>query len=374
MSKLTRSQRLMLYGLVIMALFSCAFPIAIFALNYQAIMEWFGQPSPVVQSLPSPPTVLPTVELTPSPTPTPPASPTPTEPPTPTLTPTPAAPGTPYDEQVAAEPRNPLLRLQRGYVYIELGAYPQAIYDFNTAIAVTETVEIQAQACLGRGRAHFYSGEWSAALMDFDLALELDPQLADAYLWHGYLLSEQREYGAALESLRRAVALDETAPLKHLRLAEALLGSGELAGATKYYQAALELDPGSMEAYVGLAIASAAAGDYELAESYLDQAVRLNPYDRRVLNGRAFIYARYRGERLFEAEQLARQAIARAETPLERARYLYTLAWVYYRKQLYEEALRTLEEAAALATIEGQVVYREIVELWTQVKTAQESP
>lgn len=376
MSKFTRSQRLMLYGLAAVTVFSCAFPIAILVLNYQAIIQWLGRSASSAQMPPSllpspspPPTlVLPTVE-TPSPTP----SPAPTEQPTATPTSTPAAPATTYDEQVASDPRNSLLRLQRGYAYIELGAYSEAIQDFNTAIALTETVEIQAQACLGRGRAHFHNGEWSAALVDFDLALELDPWLADAYLWRGYLLSERREYRAALEALRQAVALDGTDPLKYLRLAEASLGNDDLAGAERAYRAVLELAPRSLEAYVGLALVSAAAGNYEQAESYLDQAVRLSPYDPQLLNGRAYIYARYQGTRLFEAEQLARQALAKARYPLEKARYLYTIAWVHYRQNRYEEAQSVLAEAAALATIEGQVVYREITELWTQVQTAKEA-
>lgn len=373
MSKLTRSQRLMLYGLAIVTLFSCAFLVTIFALNYQAIIQWFTRStlSSSPPLLPSPSPVPPTIEPTASPTPTP--SPPPTEQPTATCTPTPAAPATPYDEQIAADPGNPLLHLQRGYAYIELAAYSEAIHAFNNAIVLTETVEIQAQACLGRGKAHFYNGEWSAALVDFDLALELDPQLADAYLWRGYLLSERREYGEALRALRQAVALDGTDPLKYLRLAEALLGNGDAAGAERSYRAALELAPRSLEAYIGLATASAAVGNYEQAESYLDQAVRISPYDPRLLNGRAYIYARYQAAHLFEAEQLARQALAKAQQPLEKARYLYTLAWVYYRQNRHEEAQNALTEAAALATIEGQVVYTEIVELWTEVQIARES-
>ncbi|MCX7682636.1 MAG: tetratricopeptide repeat protein [Anaerolineae bacterium] len=370
MSKLTRSQRLMLYSLAVVTVFSCAFPVAILVLNYQAIMQWLGRSTSSAQlppsPSPSPPTVPPTVE-TPSPTPSPP----PTEQPTATPTPTPAPPGTPYDEQVAADPHNPLLRLQRGYAYIELGAYSEAIYDFNTAIALTETVTIQAQACLGRGRARFHSGEWSAALMDFDLAIGLNPNLADAYLWRGYLWSERREYGAAVGDLRQAVALDGTDPLKYLRLADALLGRGDLPGAERAYRAALELAPRSVEACVGLAMVNAAQGNDEQAEAYLDQALRISPNDPQLLNGRAFIYARYRGDRLFEAEQLARQALAKARQPLEKARYLYTIAWAQYRQNRYEEALQTLAEAAALATIEGQVVYTEIIELGVQVQSAQ---
>jgi hypothetical protein len=59
---------------------------------------------------------------------------------------------------------------------------------------------------------------------------------------------------------------------------------------------------------------------------------------------------------------MAQRAAGGAEGDLEKARYLHTLGWVYYQQERYAEAVDRLEEAAELATVEGQVVYGEIVE------------
>jgi len=286
-------------------------------------------------------------------------SPTATASPTPTPTPIPAAPQTRYDLQVARDQGNPTLRLQRGYAYIDLGAYTYAIEDFDTAISLEGTL---AEAYLGRGEARFHLKEWSVALEDFEQALALNPDLADAHAWRGYLLSEQGKPGLALEALRQAVALDEADPVKHIRLAHALLRSGSPGEAKIEYTTVLSSEVRSVEAHVGRAMALAEQGDFDAALADLSSAQAFAPYDPVALNGQAWFYAWYRRSHLDEAQQLAQRAVAGAEDDLERARYLHTLGWVYYRQERYEEAVATLEEAAALATVEGQVVYGEILE------------
>ena len=56
---------------------------------------------------------------------------------------------------------------------------------------------------------------------------------------------------------------------------------------------------------------------------------------------------------------------------MERARYTHTLGWIYYQQGYLEQAITTLEEAAALATVEGEVVYNEILEHLEEIKAAQ---
>ena len=296
-------------------------------------------------------------DQTAQPTPSPTLTPTPL--PTPTPSPTPLVPQTRFDLQVAREPQNAMLRLQRGHAYIELDAPTSAIEDFDVAIELDETM---AEAYVGRGEAFFRIKEWSAALNDFQQALLLFPDYADAHAWRGYLLSEWGRYGPAVEALRKAIEYKEADPWTHVLLAQALLRSGDTGEAKIEYTAALALDDGSVEAYVGRAMAYAEEGDLDAAQADLDSAQKVAPYDPAALNGQAWLYARYREERLADAERMAERAIGGAEDELERARYLHTLGWVYYQQGRYAEAVATLEEAAELATVEGQVVYGEIVE------------
>ena len=175
----------------------------------------------------------------------------------------------------------------------------------------------------------------------------------------------------ALEALRQAVALDERDAWKHVLLAQALLRSASPEEAKVEYTAALALEPRSIEAYVGRAMAYAEQGDLEAAQADLYSALDISPYDRVALNGQAWVYAWYRHDHLAEAEQLAKRAAAGAEDDLERARYLHTLGWVYYQQDRFIEAVAVLEQAAALATVEGEVVYGEIQEHLEQAKAPQ---
>ncbi len=350
--KLTRSQLIVLIVLGVLTVGVCGCLAVIFVRNSQQI-------SGVLAPTPTPP---------PSATPTevPPPSPTPV--PSPTLTPTPVAPQTRYDLQVMGDPQNPTLRLQRGYAYIALGAYTCALEDFDAAIGLDASL---AEAYLGRGEIYYHVREWSAAAEDFERAQALNPDLADAHAWRGYLFSEWREYGPALEPLRQAVLLDEADPWKHLLLADALLHSGSPVEASAEYTAVLTLNVRSVEAYVGRAMALAEQGNLDGAQADLNSALDIAPYNPLALNGQAWFYVWYRHDNLVEAEQLAQRAIAGAEDDLERACYLHTLGWVYYEQGRYEEAAATLEEAAGLATVEGEVPYREILEHLEEVWAAQ---
>jgi len=277
-------------------------------------------------------------------------------------------PQTRYDLQVTRDPENPTLRLQRGHAYIGLGAYVHAIEDFDAAIDLDGTL---AEAYLGRGEARFYLKEWSAALEDFERALALNPGLAEAHAWRGSLLSEWGKHGPAIEALHRAIALDEADPIKHLWLAQTLLRSGSPGEARVEYTTVLSLQARSVEAHVGRAMVMAEQGDFDAALADLGSAQTLAPYEPVALNGQAWFYAWYRRSHLDEAEQLAQRAVAGAEGDMERARYLHTLGWVYYRQERYEEAVVALEEAAALATVEGEVVYGEILEHLEEARAAQ---
>jgi tetratricopeptide (TPR) repeat protein len=255
--------------------------------------------------------------------------------------------------------------VERGHAYIELKAYAEAIADFDVAINLDGAL---ATAYLGRGKARFFTKEWSAALEDFDQALALNPELADAHAWRGHLLSERGESDLGIDALRQAVALDETDPAKQIWLAQALLRDERPGAAREAYSAALSLGPASAEAYIGRARAEVELGDLEAAQVNLSHAMSTAAFDPVSLDGRAWFYGLYQQDRLYEATQLAQQAVAGARDDLEKARYLHTLGSLYYQQGYREHAVATLEEAVALATVEGEVIYDEILELLDEIR------
>jgi hypothetical protein len=65
---------------------------------------------------------------------------------------------------------------------------------------------------------------------------------------------------------------------------------------------------------------------------------------------------------------LGKQAVRRTRDRLERARCPYAHGWSYARQGYRDAAATALQEAAALATIEGEVVYGEILALMAELQ------
>jgi tetratricopeptide (TPR) repeat protein len=258
--------------------------------------------------------------------------------------------------------------LERGYAYIEMGAYTYAIEDFNTAIAMDGA---SAEPYLGHGVAHFHTREWTTALADFDQALALNPGLADAYAWRGYLLTEWGQFNRGVDDLRQAIALDESDPAKQIRLGHAYLRNGRPGPARAAFSAALALESHSVEAYAGRAMAEAELGDMEAAGTNLSHAMSTGPFHPASLHARAWLKAWYQRDHLYEASQLAQQAVDAAPNDLDKARYLDTLGWLYYLQGYRDQADTTLEEAVTLATVEGEVVYGEILDHLERLRAGQ---
>jgi tetratricopeptide (TPR) repeat protein len=294
-----------------------------------------------------------TATVSPSPTPAPTA--TPTRNPTPTATP--IIPQTRFDLQIRRDPENAVLRLQRGAAYLDLGAPNLGFADFETAVRIDPTL---AEAYLGRGQALFALKQWQRALSDFEQASRLDPLLAEALIWRGYLLLERGEYGLALEAFQRATAMSEVSPRLQTLVGEALRRSGRAEDALAEYELALASDERYLAAFVGRAMAQAELGEIDRAYDDLTRALDLVPHDPLALNGLAWLYAWYRGDHLADAESLAKRALAGASEDLARARCLHTLGWTYYRLERYAEARFALEEAASLATVDGEIVVADL--------------
>jgi tetratricopeptide (TPR) repeat protein len=84
-------------------------------------------------------------------------------------------------------------------------------------------------------------------------ALNLDPDLADAYLNLGRLLHESGKVSEALRLYREAVRRIPDDPVAHYNLATALEDEGNVRAAAKHYHVAVELDAEFADAHYNLA-------------------------------------------------------------------------------------------------------------------------
>ena len=94
----------------------------------------------------------------------------------------------------------------RGNAYADKGEYDKAIEDFDQAIALQPDL---AEACYNRGIAYYYKGEYDRAIEDYDQAIELQPDLAEAYSNRGNAYADKGEYDRAIEDFRKVVEVSD---------------------------------------------------------------------------------------------------------------------------------------------------------------------
>jgi tetratricopeptide (TPR) repeat protein len=145
-----------------------------------------------------------------------------------------------------------------------------------------------AQAYVKRGDLyHLNLGKLDQARIDYERAIELDPENAEAYDALGRLLlagslgiagSEARE--AALSYARRAVELQPTQPERNAGLGWAFLKAGQTKDAVAAFKKAAQLfGPGTAAAYYHLAEADRWVGAHRSALAHLEKCLALTPSD-----------------------------------------------------------------------------------------------
>ena len=94
--------------------------------------------------------------------------------------------------------------VQRANVRASLGKYEKAITDYDTAIRLKPQ---HAEAYYNRGLAKANLGQYEAAIADFDAALDLNPQDAMAYTNRGEAKGHLEKHEEARTDLQRALEL-----------------------------------------------------------------------------------------------------------------------------------------------------------------------
>ena len=161
-----------------------------------------------------------------------------------------------------------------------------------------------------------------AAREQFERAVELDPNLVDA--WGGIAHTCHRELVMGwsddpetvrvkfLEAARRAVAIDDADASAHYHLCFAYMQHRRLAEAVTEGERAVDLNPIDPNTHDRLGAVLTLAGQPEDGASYFEAALRLNPSHPRVHIIRALLARAYLdAHRYEEAADQARQAVHR---------------------------------------------------------------
>jgi len=193
----------------------------------------------------------------------------------------------------AAQPKNVeayeyylkgMYQLNRRYIISELERAVQNALDmFNKAIEIDSSY---ALAYVGRGRAYRYKCEVSGfqdeavfALMkeNYELALQLDPNSAEAHAGVGIVYAIKSDFDNAYQSLKKSMTLNPNVTEINFDAAMLLRSRGLFQHSMRCLAKAKELDPFWVATYTNLAQDLIHIGQYDEVPLLLEKAKELEP-------------------------------------------------------------------------------------------------
>jgi lipoprotein NlpI len=120
-------------------------------------------------------------------------------------------------------------------------------------------------------------GDRAAALTNYNLAIALDPNFAEAYEGRGIVEFNQGDTNGALADYDRALQLAPGRRTVYNHRGGAKMGLGDCTGAIADFTMAIKLDPAYADAFNNRGLAEKMKGDTNAAAADFDKAIELQP-------------------------------------------------------------------------------------------------
>ncbi|MDD5595815.1 MAG: tetratricopeptide repeat protein, partial [Candidatus Omnitrophica bacterium] len=141
--------------------------------------------------------------------------------------------------------------LDLGISQFEKGEYRQAIVNYTKAIDIVPDLP---QAYFDRGLAYFRDGNLDEAIADYSKAIEINPNYSEAFANRGSAYYFKNDLNKALVDFNSAIKIEPKNALLYGQHSGVLIEMGKYEEAIADLNKALELDPNLGEAYVNLAV------------------------------------------------------------------------------------------------------------------------
>jgi len=176
-----------------------------------------------------------------------------------------------------------------GYIHQEhLGDVETAIADYDRAIDLEPEY---AEAYNNRGNAYLDLGDLERAVEDYDRSLELgNPEPHLVYNNRGNAYRQQSEYERAIGDYEQAIELQPDFAEGYHNRGIAYADKGMIDQAIADYTRAIELKPGLVQAYFARGTAYVEQGGYDQAMADYNQAIALNATYAEAYNGRGIVH------------------------------------------------------------------------------------
>ncbi len=202
----------------------------------------------------------------------------------------------------------------------------------------------QAAARLEAGERAMAAQNLSAALAEFQAAVRLDPQLADAHEQLGLAYKQAGRLEDAADSLESAARLDPQSFVTMFELGEVYRLLKRAAQAVRAYAAACALQPGNFDVRYRLASTCHEMGDLKRATEAYREALAIEPNHAHAWSNLGAAHDALGAH--YEAINAYKRSL---ECDVNQPVVLVNLATVYLNQERFGTARATLEKAAQLA-------------------------
>jgi tetratricopeptide (TPR) repeat protein len=211
----------------------------------------------------------------------------------------------------------------------KLGESLGSVRKYATPLEEATTSSLEALKAFSLGVKTEYAKEWTAARPFFQRAVDLDPNLAMAYVWMGENYFIFNEGGRGAKYIRKAYDLREKVSERERFTIEGdyyFYATGELEKAAQTFELCQQTYPRDDWSYVMLGFVSTVLGNWEKALEEHREALRLDPSNvaNYVNLGQAYMVL----NRLDEAEAVYKQSVERKLEGEVLLQYRYWLAFL----------------------------------------------
>ena len=245
-----------------------------------------------------------------------------------------------------------LTLLTIGLARYEAEDYDGAIARFTDALtqkAVPEQMIEPATIYFYRGNAHLHNGDYDTAIVDYDQAIRLKRDYANAYYNRGLANSIKGNYDTAIANYGQAIRLKPNKANTYYNRGLAFYFKGAYDSAIADFDRAIELNPDLAEAYYNRGLIYSEKGECDSAITDYNQSIKLKPDDDSFLNNLAWVLVLCNKE-INKALELSKHSLKlKPEEPY----YWDTLAEIYCRFARFSDAKTANDNARKFAKEES---------------------
>jgi tetratricopeptide (TPR) repeat protein len=233
-----------------------------------------------------------------------------------------------------------------GYMQYNAENYDDALHQFSAALSSknwsSELVN-KAHAYLYRGNIYLSQNQYAQALADYDMVVQLDPQINDVYWNRAIAAFYVQDYQKSLDDFTKITELDPSSKEAFFNVGVSHENLGNYEGGIAGYSNAIQIDPQYKEAYLYRGLAYSNHGEYKLAIKDFSTAAQIDAayLDAYLNRGIAYLYSGDNEKAIADLHQVLEI------DPKKKEGYFY-LGTVYYWENDFQNAIVNFTSAVQI--------------------------